>query len=546
MKNWWQIVKWYWRMAKMFRLQATINAVMGIMTVCLDFTFIFATKFCVDIATGKYADYSLRMATVMLVSIILVQLFVGFARRWVPAILGIKAQNRMQLRIFRHVLDSVWNGKRSRHSGDAVNRLEGDVREAVYIVTDILPTLLGLLLRVAGAFWFLYTMAPRLALSLIIIVPLFLALSRIYVDRMRKISREIRSMDSSIQGLLQESIQHHLVLKTLQRTRHVADRLGSMQSHLRHLVRCRTVYSSTSSAFVNLGFATGYLLTFLWGARGLHRGEITYGTMIAFIQLVGQIQGPFRDISKIVPVIISAFTAGERLMELEDAPLEKQGAPIYFNEGAGLRLSHVTYAYGENKRAVLHDLSFDFPPGSATAILGETGAGKTTLIRLLLGLLEPKSGSAVIYDTNRCEPISTLTRCNMVYVPQGNTLFSGTVRDNLLLARPDATEEELKEALHLACADFVMEMTEGLDTTLGEYGSGLSEGQAQRIGIARALLLRGSILLLDESTSALDVDTELRLLENITRWMSPNETLLFVTHRPAVVEFCNQKLVLSR
>ena len=388
-------------------------------------------------------------------------------------------------------------------------------------------------------------MDSKLALIIISIVPVFIFVSKYYVRKMRAITRDVRDTESNIQSILQESIQHRIILKTLERIGTMTERLDHTQQHLRRQVRHRTLFSSVSGTLISTGFATGYLITFLWGVTRLHEGTITYGMMLAFIQLVGQIQGPFRDMTKFIPIIISAFTAGERLMELEEAPVEQQGDPIKFADGAGLRMTHVSFRYDERERYILRDFSFDFPPGSSTAILGETGAGKTTLIRLILALLKPTEGKVEMYSDSSLS-VSPLTRCNLVYVPQDNTLFSGTIRDNLLLGNPDATDDQMREALRTACADFVLSLPNGLDSSLGENSTGLSQGQAQRICIARALLREGNILLLDEATSALDTATETRLLQNLAQRKRTNQTLLFVTHRLAVVEHCTQVLRLTK
>lgn len=541
LKNTTSILRWLWQVAGHLRLQTMLNALTGIITVGLDFSFIWTTKLCIDIATGR-DDRSLRWASVLLVLIMAAQLLISLSRRWIAALLGVKARNQMQLRLFRRLLDNRWTGREERHTGDILNRLIRDSNDVTNTIAETVPDALSVLTRFCGAFVFLHSMDSHLAYLLALILPVFLILSRFYVRKMRTITRQIRDTESNIHSILQESILHRILLKTLERVATMTDKLNDMQTTLCQQVRHRTVFSSFSGMLLNVGFASGYLVTFLWGANRLHDGSITYGMMLAFIQLVGQIQGPFRDMTKFVPVIISAFTAAERLMELEEVPTEEQGTPVRFPQGAGLRITDVSFRYDATSRNVLSHFTYDFPPGSRTAILGETGTGKTTLIRLILALLHPTEGRVEMYADGQVCPVSALTRCNLIYVPQENTLFSGTIRDNLLLGRPDATEAEMEEVLRTACADFVFTLPDGMDSRIGEGGTGLSQGQAQRVSLARALLRDGSIFLLDEATSALDTETEAQLLQNLTQHIHPHQTLIFITHRQAVVEHCDSVL----
>lgn len=538
------LTSWLWRSSRGLRLQAALNALIGIMSVTLDFAFIYATKWTIDIATNR-AEGSLRVAAYTLAGIMLSKILLGFARKWVGALLGVRSQNILQKRLFTHLLRSEWNGQEDRHSGDTLNRIERDVRDLTSCITETVPAMLEVSYRFVGAFFYLFHMDARLACLIVCIVPCFLILSKVYVRKMRAITRDIRSTESRVQSILQESIQHRAILKTLERVGTMIEKLEQTQRELRRHVRHRAVFSSSSSTLLSIGFGTGYLVTFLWGVNSLQEESITYGMMISFIQLVGQIQGPFRDMTRFIPVLISTLTASERLMELEDHPLEDDANPITFTDGAGVRLKDVSFYYKEGGRAILSHFSCDFPKGTTTAILGETGAGKTTLIRLILALLKPTEGQVEMYDEARTEKASPRTRCNLVYVPQGNTLFSGTIRDNLLLGNPDATEQEMREVLETACAGFVMNRPDGLDTVCGELGAGLSEGQAQRIAIARALLRKGSVLLLDEATSALDMQTEQQLLRNLSN-REAGQTIICVTHRPAVIEYCSQVIEMKR
>ena len=537
---------WLWRTSRGLRLKTIVNTGIGLTMVGLDFAFIWATKMAIDAATGQGA-HSLLMACVLLIVLSLGRIAMAFARKWSNALLGVKSQNRMQRRTFSRLMHSVWTGKEQFHSGDVMNRLVRDAAEITTVITDTLPAALCVTVRVAVAFMYLCYFDARLAILVIASAPLFILLSRLYIRTMRRLTRDMRNTDSRIQSLLQESLQHRMVLKTLEQSDGMVKRLTEEQDRLYGQVKRRTTFSAFNELCLNFGFTAGYMLTFIWGVYRLDAGTITYGTMIAFIQLVGQIQGPFREMTRFVPAIIGALTSTERMMQLEDTPMEEEGMPMAFPHGAGIRLTNVAYTYADGHRSILGGLSYDFAPGSATAILGETGAGKTTLIRLILALLKPCHGTVELYDENTCVKASPSTRCNLVYVPQGNTLLCGSIRYNLLLGNPDATPQEMEDVLRTACADFVFSLPHSIDSECGEGGSGLSEGQAQRIAIARALLRHGNILLLDEATSALDVETEQRLIRNISaRAKERRQTVLFITHRPSVLDYCENILRLDR
>ena len=543
-----QTLRWFVRTSRGIRLRSIANTLTGVIGVGLDFAFIWATKRCIDTATHQ-TEGSLTESALLLGAVMASIIALGFARNWLAAILGVQSTNKIQRRMFETVLGSVWLGRDRQHTGDTMNRLDRDVRDVTSVISNTLPQALIVTCRLIGAFVFLCVYDARLACALMVITPLFIALSKFYVRRMRALTRDIRKTDSEIQSIMQESLQHRIMLKTMEQEDGVVERLGLTQQSLSDQIRYRTRFSSVSNALVNIGFAGGYLVAFLWGAWRLEQGLITYGMMLAFIQLVGQIQGPFRDMTRFIPTLVSSLTAGERLMELEQLPQEETCEAIRFKGGCGIRLKDLSYAYDEDYRLIIDRLSYDFPPGSITAVLGETGSGKTTLIRLILALLPPLKGRVEFYDGDVSAKASPGTRCNLVYVPQGNSLLSGTVRSNLLLGRPDATEREMWDALELAEAGFVKESDEGLDMPVGESGLGLSEGQAQRIAIARALLRPGRVLLLDEATSALDEETETRVLDNLMGRNADSPTpytVICVTHRPAVTAHCNQMLRLKR
>jgi ABC-type multidrug transport system fused ATPase/permease subunit len=535
-----QLLRWLWRVLKGNRRQTVMNAAIGVIGVGVSLLMVMVMQHTIDVASGA-REGSIYWGVAMMGGLILCEFALNILRVWIKNILGVKAQNVMQQQILDRLLRSEWRGKNAYHTGDVINRMEEDVKTVVGFITETLPKTLSVVMMFVGAFFYLLQMDAWLAVTTVGILPLFIAVSRIYVAQMRKLSRRVRTSDSRIQNLLTEAVQHVTLLKTMEAGKRMVGQLEEQQAELRHHVRQRTKFSIVSNLFVNGGFSLGYLIAFLWGAVRLSARTITFGQMTAFLQLVYRIQGPARDMIRLAPAFVSVFTAAERLLELEEVPVECQGEDDLLPGRCGIRLHDVCFTYEESEVPVLWHLSFDFKPGTCTAVLGETGAGKTTLVRLILALMQPTGGHVEIYDEDRQTAITPQHRCNMVYVSQGNTLLSGTIRDNLLLASPHATDEELWQALRMACAEFVADLPQQLDTVCSESGGGLSEGQAQRIAIARALLRNRPIMLFDEATSALDPETEQRLLKQLLEGNS-QKTIIFITHRTAVLDYCDQTL----
>ena len=508
-----QLLKWLWRASHGARAQIALCTLIGIVSVGCSLGFVYLSKETIDIATGaregSLLNYGTGMALLMLTEIVLHAI-----DNWIVNIQGVKVQNRLRSGLYEQLMQSEWQGKEHHHSGDVLNRLVQDLNTIVATVTDTLPFAMVTLVQLGASFGFLFAMDRTLAMMLMLILPFFMLLSRIYVRRMRQLTKAVRESDSRIHAIIQEGLQHKTVVKTLEQTHEMGRKLNTMQEQLHDEVRRRARFSVLSRSMVGAGFSTGYLTAFLWGAFRIHGGGITFGVMTAFLQLAGRIQRPLSEMARLISSLAGTLTATERLIELEEQPREETTPPIKMIGTAGIRLDNVSFSY-DNTKEVITRLDADFPPGSTTAILGETGAGKTTLA------------------------VSPRPRANLIYVPQGNTLFRGSLRDNLLLGRPDATDEELWEVLHTACADFVTRLPDGLDTLCSERGGGLSEGQAQRIAIARSLLRPGSVLLLDEATSALDADTERRFLQNMAA-TNHEKTIIFITHRTSVLEYCDR------
>lgn len=557
-----QLFLWLWNHGRKFRMQTVLNTVTGLLSVGSGLAFVGITKTAIDVATHKNDTFNLSEVIVMMLCVMLFQIVINFSNRWIRALLGVRAQNSMQQVMFHRLLSRNWMNIRHYHSGDVLNRLFKDVGTLVGLLTDDIPGLITTIVQFIGAFCFLCTMDSRLAWVIVGILPLTLIISKLYMKRLRSLTHQVRAEESKVQSAIQEAVQHSLVIKTLDSLDYVVGRLANTQQHLHSKVIEKTKYSSFSATFVNLGFAAGYLVTFAWGVFELQRDAITYGVLLAFIQLVGQIQGPLRSLSSYVPTFINAATACERLMELEQMPADRAAMKRAFASPqsttevrekktrrispTGLRFSHVTYRYTPTSRIVLRDFSFYFAPGTVTAILGETGVGKTTLVRLLLSLVRPVGGSMdFVLEDGSTMAVMAEHRNLFAYVPQGNSLLSGTIRDNLLLADPQATEEQMRTVLEVAGADFALALPQGIDTMCTEQGGGLSEGQAQRICIARALLRPCPFMLFDESTSALDESTEEGVVQRLVEYCA-GRTLIFITHRPAVLRYCTHQVHLAR
>lgn len=577
---------WLWRHHRGCRAQAIVNVTVGLTQVALGLLGVEMVRRLTDIATHSREGSLLAYAAAFAL-LIGVELLLGMLVTWVRAVLGVRSQNRLQQQFFERLLKGQWRGVERFHSGDVLNRLFGDVADIVNLLTEVMPSAVIVLAQFVASFVYLYTMDAQMAVILVVVSPLFILLSRFYFFRMRRIVRKIKDSNSALQAIIQESVQHKMVVKVMERADMMVGRLEQRQAILRRQIKWRARFSILTRACVNVGFAGGYLAALVWGLFQLRDGLITVGVLMAFTQLISRIQRPLLDMARLLPRLVDSMTSTERLMELEELPPEPALPPVRLQGRVGVRLDDVSYQYTATGRHVLRHFSHDFRPGSFTAILGETGAGKTTLVRLILALISPNEGRVSLYTDDACgeakvpnvpkyskvsndpkdprdpkDPkvpndlkalkapaacvsVSQATRCNFSYVPQGNTLFSGTIRQNLLFGNPNATERQMREALQLAMADFVFEQKEGLDTPCGEGGGGLSEGQAQRVAIARALLRPCSVLLLDEATSALDVQTEHELLQRLKDHL-PDTTVIFITHRLSVVGFTTDQLTMER
>jgi len=533
---------WLWHNTKGIRLNMLVRTLAGMVRVLLGLTMVWLCKHFIDVTirTGSSEDI-LRMVAILVGVVI-----AGILCRQVYYYLGVKAgvsqSTAIRLRIFSHLFRRQMFDQKEMHSGDITSRLEKDIDVVSDATTSLIPDVSITLFQLAGAFLLMQSMDARLAWTLLLLTPVFLLVGKLVARKMRQMTLAIRKQESIIQMMVQETMEHNAVLRSLESGDWVTDRLDDMQKELKTAVRRRARFTVLSRLLISSSFSLGYIVAFVWGGLQLREGVITFGVMTSFLQLVNQIQSPILQMVNMLPAVIHASASIDRLEELEKTEVE--GAKASANDRMlkglpGVSIQDVSFSYAMGDRQILSHFSYNFHPGSKTALMGITGAGKTTLFRLLLALIKPSEGTITVYDGRERQYVSDQTRSNFVFVPQGNTLMSGTIRYNLQLAKPDATEDELRQVLFTAMADFVLKLPDGLDTECGERGGGLSEGQAQRIAIARGLLRPGGILLLDEISASLDEATERELYRRLFV-AYPRKTMIFITHRSIVCELCDE------
>ena len=543
-------IAWLWRELRGFRANVIIRVMVGVGRVALGLLMIWLSKRFIDetIRTGTNDDV-VRMI-VFLVLTVVGSIVLRLVYYYMSASAMVRKSNALRLIFFDLLFKRKLYGEQELHSGDVASRLMKDVDTVCTSTMDTIPQMMVTGVQLVGAFLLMRWFDARLAWALLLLTPLVIVIGKIVSRKLRNMTLEIRKSESQIQMQVQEAVEYNVVMRSLESESWVTGLLKGKQEKLEHDVLRRTRFTTISRFSLGSAFGLGYLLAFIWGALGLRDGAITIGTMTSFLQLVGQIQHPILTLLGMVPQLVHSTASIDRLEELKCDVQPQEGARLQNGTAGrlGVRLENVSFGYakdlsksGENVEVISH-FSHDFRPGSKTAIMGETGTGKTTLFRLLLGFVEPDEGRILIYSEDALDGVRVVskgTRKDFVYVPQGNTLMSGTIRHNLQFANPDADDDALREALHAACADFVLDLPNGLDTELGERGHGLSEGQSQRIAIARGLLRPGNILLFDEISSSLDESTERELYKRLFE-MFPNKTMIFVTHRPAICQMCDE------
>ncbi len=535
-------VRWICSYAKPFAWKIALIMLINVGLTAVSLAMTLVTKRIVDdsIAGVKNVLVSLLILYFLLVVVVQAADVVLIMMR---TMLNEKFSFGIRKQVYDKIMVSGWLDIQKYHTGDLMTRLTSDAGSIADGIVNTIPAIITTFVDLLMVFFTLFYYSPLLALFALMIAPVAAITAWWLGGKLKKLQVKVQESESAYRSFMQESIANLLIMKSFSNEGYAADRLVSLRENRFYWVLKKTKLSLISSTIMSMSFQLGYIVAFTYGALQVAGGMITYGTMSVFLTLVNRVQSPIMQLANQIPRVVSILASAGRVMELQNIAEEEHQKDNITPEDIGIKVDSLSFGYTDEQ--VLSNVSLDIKPGEMVAIVGESGIGKTTLIRLIMSFM---SGEGMITFYNAAgEEERTNASCRQFisYVPQGNTLFSGTIRENIRMGRLDATEEEMLEVLRMASAyDFVMRLPDGLDTVIGEKGHGLSEGQAQRIAIARALVRKAPFLILDEATSALDEETELSVLEGIKK-QSPRSTCLVITHRKSVLRYCSREILIE-
>ena len=536
----WEEFKWMFSYAKKYKKEIIFYIFLGIFSTVMTLVSSIASKELIDVVTGHDMAGAPLIACVM-IGMALFSLFFSSIMSRITLKINIRIQNDIQADIFDKIIDVNWLDLSKYPSGDILNRFGSDVGTVANSAIGWVPDL------VVGIFNFIATLAvimyydPTMMVLTLLNAPVMLLSSKLLMSRMRDHTKKVKEMNSEVTHFQTETFSNIDSIKSFDLTSLFSRRLRNFQSRYRDVNLEYNLFSIKTNIILSLiGMVIQYSF-FGWAVYRLWSGHITYGEMTLFMTQAGRLSSSFSSLVSIIPSTVSSTISAARLMEIINLPREDRNLgdsnelKKVANSGFSIRLRDVDFSYVEDQQ-VIKSSDFEAHRNEIVAIVGPSGEGKTTLIRMFLGLISPNNGDAILIDKHGKEVnLNASTRKYFSYVPQGNTIFSGTIAQNLRMVKEDATDDEIIEALKIACAyDFVKKMPDGINSEVGPRGLGLSEGQSQRISIARAVLRDAPILLLDEATSALDITTERNVLRNIIQ-QKPNKTCIVTTHRPSVL-----------
>lgn len=536
--------KWIFTYSARYKKQILFYTILGLVNICLTLVSSVASKYTIDIITSAQTD-KLWVLVAITIGSALFSMTVGNVINRISMKMSIFINNDIQADIFDKIIDSDWLAISKYSNGDVLNRFNSDVGTISGNAISWLPSIIIAIFNFIATFVVIWHYDKVMAALAFASAPFMLIMSRFLIKKQREYNKRVRDMSSKLMTFEVETFYNIDSIKSFGVAPYYGKKMRWWQEQYKDISLEYNMFSIKTSILSNIMGLIVQFLVFGYCLFRLWTGDITYGTMTLFLQQRSRLATAFSSLVSIIPAFLNSSVSAHRIRELVQLPKEEhitasQDLQAYTEDGFEIRMENVDFSYVEGKR-VITDSSFQACPGEIVALVGPSGEGKTTMIRLILGLIHPEDGKAAIRSSDGREvKLNADTRSLFAYVPQGNTILSGTIAENMRVVKEDATDEEIIEALKIACAwDFVEKQPETINSNVGERGRGLSEGQAQRIAIARAVLRDAPILLLDEATSALDVTTERKVLRNIIR-QRPNKTCIVTTHRPSVLNMCQR------
>lgn len=563
-KDLWVKIKWMGSYAKPAVPFLIFSIIVNIIFAVIGIYNVTVSKSLIDSAISGDSDATIRWLIIML-AITLISMLSSPVTSFISTHSSTKLTQNIQRKIYQHIQCSDWLEQSKFHSVSLLTRVTSDVNNISSAILGTIPSLVSLTVTLVGSFYTLISWAPSIAFAAVFIGPFLILVGKYFSRKLKDLYKEAQEEDVKYRSFMQESIQNIMIVKTFCMEKINMHRLVEIQNNKYKIAMRNTKLSVMTSMSMSFCSSIAYFTIFTWGVLNIAKGVSTYGTFTGMLQLYSKVQAPFSSLASMIPGLISTIAAAERLMEIEAIPVEKMADEKELDDIGSLEVAldsisskvsstfnkpnivfdNVSFAYKANNN-ILNNINLTIDAGETIAFVGPSGEGKTTMIRLILSLINPTEGNILLSEGNLVKEINRNYRELISYVPQGNTLFSGSIRDNLKYGNPYASDDEIKAALKNACAlDFVNELEDGLDTMIGEKGVGISEGQAQRIAIARSFLRERPILILDEATSALDPETEVNVLKAV-RELPTKPTCIIITHRPSALNICNRIMKLEK
>ena len=540
-QNLWRSTCWIWPELKPILPGLIVILLINVLGALMMVSTAIASKHAVDYAVAGQL-YMAGLAAAVFAGLIIINLLMRIGEVLLSIRISESFSNAMRQRFFKRLLETEWLPLSTYHSGDLLTRLTSDVNSITNCLVSVVPSIVALGVQLVASFLTLMYFEPKLAILALLLGPFTIIFSRVWGRKLKYLQVKVQESESSYRSYIQESFQNFIIIKSFRLEENSKEALQGLHGNRMKWILQRNRVTLVANSIMAAGYWVGYFLAFGWGIVKLSQQAISFGTMTAFLQLVQQVQAPFMGLTRTFPQIIAMVASAGRLMELEAMSMEQKTRQVPYCNKVGVSFGEVSFYYPAGK-PILDKVTTEILPGQLVALVGSSGEGKTTLIRLLLALLRPSEGKVCFTDSGggRYEA-SAATRDWVTYVPQGNTLFSGTIANNLRSGKTDATLEEMETAARAACAwSFIEELPQGLDTIIGERGHGLSEGQVQRIAIARAFLKKAPLMIFDEATSSLDTETEMKVLSAI-KDLGYHCTCLVITHRVTALRICSRVL----